>query len=87
MILAISPGSEGSGSDRFVASIPFSLSPGSTLQLTNAEAKSFGRSEYVKLEKLQLGYLASIGAYDTEEAAELGLKRLNSAGARVRSSV
>jgi hypothetical protein len=79
MLFAISPGSDGSGGDRFVASIPFVLSPGSTLQLEETVIHSFEGGNQVKLEKLQLRYSASVGPYSSEAEAQLGLQRLTAA--------
>lgn len=79
MLFAISAGSDGSGDDRFVASIPFVLSPGNTLQLAETALYSFEGGDHVKLEKLQLRYLASVGPYASEAEAELGLQKLISA--------
>lgn len=79
MLLAISAGSDGSGQERFVASIPFVLSPGSTLQLSETAIHSFEGGGQVKLEKLQLRYSASVGPYVSEAEAQFGLQRLTAA--------
>jgi hypothetical protein len=79
MLFAISAGSDGSGNDRFVASIPFVLSPGSTLQLSETVVRSLECGDQVKLEKLQFRYTASVGPYASVGEAQLGLQRLTAA--------
>lgn len=79
MLFAISAGSDGSGLERFVASIPFVLSPGSTLQLAETAIHSFEDGGQVKLEKLQLRYAASVGPYASEAEAQFGLQKLTAA--------
>ncbi|MGZ8270769.1 MAG: hypothetical protein ACXW1T_06155 [Methylophilus sp.] len=79
MIFAVSPGSQGSGKVRFVASIPFILSPGRQLQFAENAVHTLDTDTEVKLEKLQLRYLVSIGPFLTEPEAKNGLERLNAA--------
>jgi hypothetical protein len=79
MLFAVSPGSDGNGSDRFVASLPFTLSPGSVLELAETSSYPIPGGEHLKLEKLQLRYSASVGPYASESDAEQGLQRLTAA--------
>jgi hypothetical protein len=79
MYFALSPGSNGTGPDRFVASIPFVLSPGSALQLSEDPTCHIDGGEELKIEKLEERYLASIGPYTSMLDAERGLQRLTAA--------
>lgn len=79
MLLALSPGSNGTGNDRFTASIPFALSPGSALQLSGDPTCRIEGGEELKIEKLEQRYLASIGPYTSTLEAERGLQRLTAA--------
>ena len=79
MLLALSPGSNGTGGDRFTASIPFVLSPGNTLQFSGDSTCHLEGGVELKIEKLEQRYLASIGPYSSTMDAERGLQRLTAA--------
>lgn len=79
MIFAVSPGAAGFGEQRFVATLPFSLSPGSVLQLPNESTQFTGASGRLTVEKLHHLYAASLGPYPSTEAAEQGLSQLRAA--------
>jgi hypothetical protein len=76
MIFAISPGSDGSGPERYVAYLPFVLAPGANLaQIDRPVAPTHGSSN-LKLEKLHHLYALSSGPFASEDAAVLHLDRL-----------
>jgi len=79
MIFAVSPGTAGYGEERFVATLPFWLSPGSNLQLPNDSTLFTGTTGRLRVEKLHHLYAASLGPYPSTEAAEQGLAQLRAA--------
>lgn len=79
MLLALSPGSEGDGEERFISSIPFVLSPGREIEFTETVSEALAEGAALTLEKLQLRYSISLGPYKYESQAEVGLKKLSAA--------
>lgn len=79
MFASLSPGSSGNGPDRYLASIPFVLAPGSELQLTKEATRHIAGGVRINLEKLQLRYCASHGPFTDEAQAEAGMQRLSAA--------
>ncbi len=79
MLFAISPGTAGCGEERFVATLPFWLSPASTLQLPNESTRVTGANGRLTIEKLHHLYTASLGPYPSTDAAEQGLAQLRAA--------
>lgn len=79
MILAISPGTAGRGEERFVATLPFWLSPGSILQLPDESTQFTGTTGRLTVEKLHHLYAASLGPFSSADAADQGLDQLRAA--------
>jgi hypothetical protein len=73
------PGTAGRGEERFVATLPFWLSPGSTLQLPNESTQFTGATGRLTVERLHHLYTASLGPYPSTDAAEQGLAQLRAA--------
>lgn len=73
MIFAFSPGSEGSGSERYVASIPFTVAPGCALNTPATPIIHTVVDSTLKLEKLHHLYSLTFGPYATPQEAEGGL--------------
>ena len=79
MLFAISPGSEGTGQDRFSAYVPFVLQPGRNLvPLDSPITKEFGPDKLL-LEPLHHSYAVSLGPFQTVSAAERNLCKLQAA--------
>ncbi len=76
MIFAISPGSSGSGHDRYTAYLPFVMAPGAALVPFDAPVKNDQGSYTLRLEKLQNLYAISSGEFQSPEAAAAGLDEL-----------
>ena len=71
MIFAISPGSEGSGDERYVVYLPFVLAPGADLNPFDGPVSVPAGMRTLKLEKLQHLYALSLGPFNSMgEAAE-----------------
>lgn len=79
MLFAISPGTVGNGNERYVATLPFWLSPGSILQLPDGESVVTGATGRLRVEKLHHLYAASLGPFPTPAAAGQGLSQLRAA--------
>lgn len=79
MLLVISPGTSGHGDERYVATLPFWLSPGSILQLPDGASLVTGATGRLKVEKLHHLYAASLGPFPTPASAEQGLAQLRAA--------
>lgn len=79
MIFAISPGTAGRGEERFVATLPFWLSPGSMLQLPEESTQFTGATGRLTVERLHHLYIASLGSFPSTDAAEQGLAQLRAA--------
>lgn len=79
MIFAVSPGTAGCGEDRFVATLPFLLSPGLVLQLPEESAQFTGTTGRLTIERLHHLYVASLGPYQSTDSAEQGLAELRAA--------
>ncbi len=76
MIFAISPGSEGSGHERYVAYLPFVLAPGANIAPIEYPVTSTQGSFNLKLEKLHHHYALSSGPFPSEDAAAAHLDQL-----------
>lgn len=79
MLFAISPGTVGNGDERYVATLPFWLSPGSILELPDSVSLVTGETGRLSIEKLHHLYTASLGPFPTMVAAEQGLSQLRAA--------
>ncbi|MBK7719102.1 MAG: hypothetical protein WAT33_02540 [Giesbergeria sp.] len=79
MIFAVSPGTPGCGEERFIATLPFRLSPGSILQLPDESTQFTGTTGRLTIERLHHLYAASLGPYPSTDAAEQGLAELRAA--------
>lgn len=79
MLFAVSPGTAGSGSERFVAFLPFWLSPGSLLQLPDGVRVAAGPGGKLSIERLHHLYAATLGPFSTAAEAEEGLNALRTA--------
>lgn len=79
MIFAVSPGTAGCGEERFFATLPFLLSPGSILQLPEDSAQFTGTTGRLTIERLRHLYVASLGPYQSTYSAEQGLAELRAA--------
>ena len=69
MIFAISPGSDGSGPERYIAYLPFVLAPGANLASMDGPVTSTQGTFSLKLEQLHHYYTLSSGPFASEEAA------------------
>jgi hypothetical protein len=78
MIFAVSPGSDGSGVERYVAYLPFVLAPGANLAPIDRPIASTHGSSNLKLEKLHHLYVLSSGPFASEDAAAVHLEHLRS---------
>lgn len=76
MIFAISPGSDGSGLERYIAYLPFVLAPGANLASMDGPVASPQGSFSLKLEQLHHRYTLSSGPFASEEAAAAHLDQL-----------
>jgi hypothetical protein len=76
MIFAVSPGSDGSGEERYVAYLPFVLAPGANLASLESPVVSTQGSYNLKLEKLHHLYALSSGSFVSEDAATAHLDQL-----------
>ncbi|MDY0167732.1 MAG: hypothetical protein RBS80_14385 [Thermoguttaceae bacterium] len=79
MLFSISPGTTGSGDERYVATLPFWLSPGSILQLPEGASVVNGATGRLTVERLHHLYSASLGPFPTAAEAEQGLAQLKAA--------
>ena len=79
MIFAFSPGSDGTGPERFVVSIPFTVAPGRVLNTLAAPIVQKMDASMLKFEKLHHLYSLTFGPYATLQEAETGLGRVASA--------
>ena len=77
--MSFSPGSTGSGPERYVASLPFELSPGSLVQLPKDVPNQTGLNGSLKLERLHHIYSLSLGPFPSPLDAEVGLANLRAA--------
>jgi hypothetical protein len=76
VIFAVSAGSEGKGSERYVAYLPFVLAPGSTITpLDSPATRAYGPAT-VTIEKLQHHYAISCGPFESPATATAELERL-----------
>jgi len=69
MIFAFSPGSEGSGTERYVASLPFVVAPGTTIGPFDAPVASSWKSLNLRVKKLHHIYALTCGPFTTEAEA------------------
>jgi hypothetical protein len=69
MLFAISRGSDGSGAERYVVYVPFTLAPGASLGALERPAVSSGPGYQLTLEKLQYLYALSLGPFASLEEA------------------
>ena len=69
MLFAISRGSDGSGAERYVVYVPFTLAPGASLATLERPAVSSGLGYQLTLEKLQYLYALSLGPFASLEEA------------------
>lgn len=69
MLFAFSIGSAGTGSERFVLYVPFSLSPGKEISNIDPSETYEVNGHSLRLEKLNHFYALSIGPFDTEDEA------------------
>ena len=79
MLFAISPGSTGSGRERYVASVPFVLPGDRVIQVSEPFTSELPGGEVLTLERLQLRYTLSLGSYSTPSGAEAALGKLTAA--------
>ena len=78
MLFAISIGSDGSGPERFVLYVPFSVPPGRQISPIDTSTAYKIAGYDVHLEKLTYFYALTIGPFDTEEAARQFFPKLRS---------
>ncbi len=76
MIFAVAAGSEGSGSERYVAYLPFVLAPGASLGSLESPVTSTEGSLELKLEKLHHLHAVSLGPFSSTDVAACHLDRL-----------
>ncbi len=76
MIFAFSPGSDGSGPERYVAYLPFVLAPGASLGPLESPVNSTQGSFNLKLEKLHHLYTLSSGPFASADAGVAHLDEL-----------
>lgn len=69
MLFAISRGSDGSGAERYVVYVPFTLAPGASLGTLERPAVSSGPGYQLTLEKMQYLYAISLGPFGSPEEA------------------
>lgn len=79
MIFAVSPGTAGCGEERFIATLPIRLPPGSILQLPDESTQFTGTTGRLTIERLNHLYAVSLGPYPSRDAAEQGLAELRAA--------
>lgn len=77
MIFSLSIGSQGSGQERYVLYLPFSLSPGRNISPLDKATIFTVADKEVKIEKLTNFYAVSIGPFDSEEEANNYLTTLH----------
>lgn len=76
MIFAISPGSEGLGPERYVASLPFVVAPGATLSPFDTPISSSIGALSLRVEKLHHFYILSFGPFPTAKEATTAVTKL-----------
>jgi hypothetical protein len=76
MIFAVSPGSDGSGSARYAAYLPFVLAPGANLPPIEAPVEVTRGSISFRLERLHHIYALSSRSFPSEDAAAASLDEL-----------
>jgi len=79
MLFAFSAGSVGTGPDRFVASVPFVVAPGATLNTPVDPVSRSVNDSSLTLERLQLLYSLTLGPFATEREALSGLDTVGAA--------
>lgn len=79
MLFPISPGSTGSGPERYVASVPFILPGDRLIQVPEPFMSELPSGEVLTLERLQLRYTLSLGSYPTPGQAAKALDKLTAA--------
>ncbi|MCA3887338.1 MAG: hypothetical protein IOC38_20050 [Burkholderia sp.] len=77
--MSFSPGTDGTGPERYVASLPFELSSGSVVQLPENAPAQVGLGGSLKFERLHHLYALSLGSFPSPEEAETGLVNLKAA--------
>lgn len=76
MIFAVSPGTEGSGPERYVASLPFVIAPGATLGTFDPPVSSTIGLLNLSVEKLHHIYTLNCGPFQTEAEASNAVSKL-----------
>lgn len=69
MLFAISRGSDGSGAERYVVYVPFTLAPGVSLQALDRPAVLPGPGYQLTLERLQYLHAIMLGTFGSPEEA------------------